>query len=141
MHDPDTFGAVITTAATHNLWPEALPLVSLLPGSTHPTLAANLAALSDSDFHAATQAAPAAGATATLVQVILHQDTAGRARSLSLLDQAPDLEALVDSLTTTNPTVWERLSEIRAEIPERLRTVLAAQAIRCGHTLGSSGSC
>ncbi|GGN94351.1 hypothetical protein [Nocardia rhizosphaerihabitans] len=139
MHRPETLGAVITTAATHNLWPEALPLVSLFPPSTHPVLATHLTALSDNDFHAAAQAASAAEATTTVVQVLLHQDPAARAHSLALLDQAPYLEALVESLAPTDLSIWEDLSNIRAEIPDHLRALLAAQAIRHGRNeLGAS---
>ncbi|MFE6923823.1 hypothetical protein ACFVAV_22550 [Nocardia sp. NPDC057663] len=134
MHRPDTLSAAITTAAAHNLWPAALPLVDVLPSHTHDLLATTISTLSAPDFHAALTAAPAAGSTTTLIRIVLRQDPAARAHSLTLLADSDDLESLVTSFTTTDPEIWKSVAAMNSELPPRLRTLLAPQAAHCGHS-------
>ncbi|MFD5180756.1 hypothetical protein ACFWM1_33450 [Nocardia sp. NPDC058379] len=134
MHRPDTLSAAVTTAAAHNLWSAALPLVDALPPHTHDHLATTIATLSTPDFHAALTATPAAGATTTLIRIVLRQAPAARTRSLTLLADFDDLESLVTSFTTTDPEVWKSVAAINSDLPPRLRTLLAPQAARCGHS-------
>ncbi|MFD4443797.1 hypothetical protein ACFWPK_28895 [Nocardia sp. NPDC058519] len=131
MHRPAYLTAVIEATASHNLWPEALPLLNDLPTTTHDTLATTINTLTDNEFRAAVQAAPAADCTTTLIQILLRQDFSARSRSLTLLNEADNLEALVGTITTRVPAIWQGLSDIRTEIPERLRSLLATQATRC----------
>ncbi|MEU4599942.1 hypothetical protein [Nocardia sp. NPDC023988] len=132
VHQPDTLTTAVATAATHNLWPEALPLLDILPESTHDTLAEAISTLSDDSFVAAMAAAPAADCTTTLVKIALRQDVASRSRSLTILDEFGDIEALVATFTPTDSSVWKGLCERRTELPVRLRQLLAVQAKECG---------
>ncbi|NKX90932.1 hypothetical protein [Nocardia coubleae] len=133
VHRPDTLTTAVTAAATHNLWPEALPLLDILPESTHPLLATAISDLSDATFLAAVQAAPAAGCSTTMVKIALRQDASSRSRSFALLEKADNLDALVETFTPTDSAVWDDLNTIRTELPLRLRELLAVQAKRCGH--------
>ncbi|WP_194829030.1 hypothetical protein [Nocardia sp. XZ_19_231] len=132
MHRPAYLTAAIEATATHNLWPEALPLINDLPTTTHDTLATTINTLTDNEFRAAIQAAPAADCAASLIQILLRQDFSRRSRSLTLLNEADNLETLIGTITTRDPAIWQGLSEIRTEIPEQLRGLLAAQATQCG---------
>ncbi|GGK66738.1 hypothetical protein [Nocardia camponoti] len=129
MHRKDTLTAALQSSATNSLWPQALPLVTLLPTHTHDTLAAGVAALSDTEFREAIAATPKANATVTLVQVVLRQDPTARTRSLALLEDAPEAEALVASFAPTDPNLWSEVTAL--DLPPRLRTLLTAQAARC----------
>ncbi|KAF0842559.1 hypothetical protein [Nocardia caishijiensis] len=131
VHRSDTLTTAVTTAATHDLWAEALPLLGILPDATHDTLATAIADLSDDNFIAAIAAAPAADCTTTLVRIALRQDATARSRSLALLDESGDVEALVATFTPTDSSVWEAVVDIRSELPDRLRHLLAVQAKRC----------
>ncbi|MFD6451716.1 hypothetical protein ACFWF3_13125, partial [Nocardia sp. NPDC060220] len=132
MHRPAYLTAAIEATATHNLWPEALPLLNDLPTTTHDTLATTINTLTDNQFRAAIQAATAADCTTTLIQILLRQNLSARSRSLTLLNEADNLETLVGTITTQDPAIWQSLSDIRTEIPEQLRNQLVAQATRCG---------
>lgn len=132
MHRPDFLTAAIEATATNNLWPEALPLLNDLPDTTHDTLATTIGTLTDNQLRAAIQAAPTADCGATLIQILLRQDFSARSRSLTLINEADNLETLVDTITTRDPAIWQGLSDICTEIPEHLRSLLAEQATRCG---------
>ncbi|MGW6425899.1 hypothetical protein ACWF82_24765 [Nocardia sp. NPDC055053] len=134
MHRPDTLSAAVTTAAAHNLWPAALPLVDVLPPHTHDLLATTITTLSTPHFHAALTAAPATGSTTTLIRIVLRQDPTARAHSLTLLAESDILESLVTSFTTTDPEIWKSVAALNSDLPPRLRTLLATQAARCGHS-------
>lgn len=132
VHQPDTLTTAVNTAAAHNLWDEALPLLGILPESTHDALATAIGNLSDETLVAAIAAAPGAECTTILVKIALRQEVASRARLLTLLDESDGVEALVAAFAPTEPSVWQDLSGIRAELPGRLRHLLTVQAKRCG---------
>ncbi|PKV99380.1 hypothetical protein [Nocardia fluminea] len=92
MHRPAYLTAAIEATATHNLWPEALPLLNDLPTTTHETLATSLDALTDNNFREALHAAATADCTTTLIQIVLRQDVSSRTRSLILLNESDNLE-------------------------------------------------
>ncbi|MFF2087482.1 hypothetical protein ACFVVM_27220 [Nocardia sp. NPDC058176] len=134
LHNPDTLGTILTTTAGHNLWPQFLPLLDALPAETHPALATTIATLTDDQFQAALTACPTSDSLPTLLDLVLRQDDAARARSLTLLDNSPDLESLIAALPATETPMWERLRDLRTEIPTRTMTLLATRAAQCGLT-------
>ncbi|MFC9436303.1 hypothetical protein [Nocardia sp. NPDC057030] len=140
MRNPDVLRAVIDTTAEHELWSQALPLVDALPASATPILASCIGELGREQLLAAVLAAARSDTIDTLVDIALAQDPAGRARVLDLIDGMDDLDEFLAALTPDTPdVVWQGLIEVRAEIPESLRTRLADRADTCGRTAAAAG--
>lgn len=133
LHSPEALVPALKATATHDLWPHLLPLVDALPTETHPTLAATIATLTDTQFHAAAHAALPTDTAASLFTLVLHQAPTQRGHSLTLLDDSPDLPGLIASLPADS-TVWPRLRDISTEIPARSRALVAERAAQCGLT-------
>ncbi|MFB8275842.1 hypothetical protein [Nocardia colli] len=140
MRNPDVLRAVISTTAEHELWSQALPLVDALPDSATPILASCIGELSQDQMLAAVLVAARSENIDTLVDIALAQDPDGRARVLELIDGMDDLDEFLAALTPDTPdVVWQGLIEVRAEIPDALRTRLADRADTCGRTAAAEG--
>lgn len=140
MQNPGVLRAVIATTAEHELWSQALPLVDALPASATPILASCIGELSQDQLLGAVLVAARSENIDTLVDIALAQDPEGRARVLELIDGMDDLGEFLAALTPDTPdVVWQGLIEVRAEIPDALRTRLAERAVTCGRTAAADG--
>lgn len=134
LHTPEALTTITDTALTHDLWSDLLPLAAHLTPTQSQCVAARVATEPDDSLTALIEQAHTDNQWASLLPIVLAFDTPTRTRTraLTLLNEAPDLEDLISTFTTTDPAFWTALSDIRTEIPQPLCGLLAAQATRCG---------
>ena len=129
LADTDVLAGLVETAARQELWAQVLPLVDVVPIEVRGRLASCLGSLTRAQMLAALRAATRSGNLATLVDVALVQDASGRARVLELVDEAGDLDEFTGLLTHDTPElIWSALADVVTEMPDRVRTVIAARA-------------
>jgi hypothetical protein len=131
----DVLRAAIDTAARHDLWDAVLPLVDALPDAAKPRIAACIGELDADQIRAALDAASRSQNLPTLVDIALRQEPAGRRRVLDIIAELDHVEEFGVLLTATTPQlVWDALVEVRAEVPDSVRTVIVDRAGALGRT-------
>ncbi|MFD6225038.1 hypothetical protein [Nocardia asteroides] len=130
MHDPATLTRVSDISLTQNLWLDLLPLVPHLDPTQQRRIAQRVLAEPDDSLRAliilASPEAP------TMLPLALLVEGAPRTRVLTLLDDMPELDTLVDLLDPTHHTAWQTITSITEELPTRARKLLTARAHTCG---------
>ncbi len=133
VHDPDVLREIISVAARHELWDAVLPLADALPDHVKPRLAACIRDLTRDEVAAALEAAARSENLATLVEIALRQEPAGRQRVLEIVATLDRLEELAVLLTPDTPQlVWDALLEVRSEMPPAVLDVLHRRATDLG---------
>ena len=138
LADVHVLTGLVEAAARQELWADVLPLVDVVPAGVRSRLGACLGALTREQMLAALAAATRSGNLSVLLDIALAQDAAGRARVLELVDEAGDLDEFAGLLTDDTPEViWDALDGVVAEMPDRVRAVIAARAGQLGRTYPS----
>ncbi|MGY0497660.1 hypothetical protein ACWZHB_04090 [Nocardia sp. FBN12] len=132
MQNPTLLTEITDLAITQNLWLSLLPLTTHLSPTQLHTVADRVATEPDASLTTLIEQVHTENHWPTLLHIALHQAAPARARTLTLLNESPDLDSLVATITTQDPTTWQAIYEARDETPEPLRTLLATQATRCG---------
>ncbi|MFC4127154.1 hypothetical protein [Nocardia rhizosphaerae] len=130
MHDPDTLARVSDISLTQGLWLDLLPLVPHLDQAQQHSIATRVLAEDDDALRAlilqGTSHAP------TVLPLAVSIPGPSRTRVLTLLENLPELDSLVDLLDAEHTAAWNTVTALDAELPDRCRKLLVVRASTCG---------
>lgn len=133
VHAESTLSAIVDVALNKDLWLDLLPLAAQLPPPQRAFIAAQVAEQTDERLSDLVRQADDADQWDAMILIAMAMDVAGRQRIFDIIDGMDDLDEFVAALTPETPAeVWTALVELRDEIPEKLRALLADRAQTCG---------